>query len=115
MNSILTTIKKMLGIDDPSYTEFDNELIIYINSAFAKLTQIGVGPKQGFVITSEQNTWDEYVVDIVQRELVKTYIYQNVRLVFDPPSNSFLLKAIEDQIAELTWRLNVQVDPGEEV
>lgn len=104
----------MLGIDDPNFTSFDGELIVYINMAFAKLTQIGVGPSNGFSISSNVETWNDYVIDIVQRELVKTYIYQNVRLVFDPPSNSFLLKAIEDQIAELTWRLNVQVDPGEE-
>lgn len=104
----------MLGIDDPSYIEFDAELIIYINSAFAELTQIGVGPSKGYFITGELETWDDYVVDIVQKEMVKTFIYLKVRLIFDPPSNSFLLKSIEDQIAETTWRLNVQVDPGEE-
>lgn len=102
----------MLGIDDPSFTAFDGEIMVFINTAFGKLTQIGVGPSQGYAISTGNETWDNYETNIIVQEMAKTFVYQNVRLLFDPPSNSFLQKAIEDQIAELTWRLNVQVDPG---
>ena len=105
-NSILNDIKKQLGMVD-EYTEFDTDIIISINSVLSVLKQMGVGPKEGFVITSSQETWDDYLGDLDQSSLnmVKTYIYQKVRLIFDPPQSSALLESINRQIAEFEWRL----------
>lgn len=109
MDSILSTIKKMLGIEEV-YTHFDDEIIININSVFMTLTQLGVGPEAGFAITSKTETWSHFLIGETKIESVKTYIYLKVRLFFDPPSSSFVLEAMERQITELEWRLNVQVD-----
>lgn len=108
-NSILDTIKKTLGIMY-DYEIFDPELIIHINSAFSILYELGVGPSIPYKITSRENTWDEFLEDNTQLENVKTYIYMKVRLVFDPPSNSFVVDAFEKQIQELEWRMNVAVE-----
>ena len=110
--SILNTIKNMLG-SDLGYDVFDTELIIHINSAFSTLAQLGVGPKNGFRITGAEETWQDFLGEVEDLESVKTYIYCKVKMLFDPPSNSFLMKALEDTCHEIEWRLNVAVDPGE--
>lgn len=109
MDSILTSIKDQLSLerDDES---FDNELIIFINAAFSILTQLGVGPETGFRITGSEETWDDYQVDLVQEEMTKNYIYLKVKILFDPPTNSSLAKAIEEQIKEYEWRLKLQAE-----
>ena len=110
MESILTSIKDQLylDVDDNS---FDRELVIFINAAFAILTQHGVGPEQGFSITDGgDETWDDFKVDIVQEEMAKTYIYLKVKTLFDPPTNSSLAKAMEEQIKEYEWRLKLQAE-----
>lgn len=104
MDSILTSIKKMLGIDE-SETQFDQELIIFINSAFSVLLQLGVGPVDGFRIEDDSAEWVEFLGTRTDIENVKTYIYLKVRLIFDPPSSSFVLEAINKQITESEWRL----------
>ena len=106
MESILTSIKKMLGIDE-SYTHFDMDIIMHINSAFFSLTQIGVGPAGGFSITDDSQTWDEFIPENQRIDAVKSYVYAKVRLLFDPPSNSSLIKLLESQIAEFEWRLSL--------
>ena len=113
MNSILTSVKKMLGIDE-SCTDFDQELIMYINSAFMVLNQLGVGPSDGFRIEDELDEWSDFLPDasIRQIEAVKTYVYQKVRMIFDVPQSSAAAEALKNSIAELEWRLNVAVDPG---
>lgn len=111
MTSILTTIKKLLGIES-DYTHFDSDIIIYINSVLMSLNQIGIGPDAGYAITSDTETWSNYLGASTNLEAVKSYIYLKVRLVFDPPSSDSVIKAIERQIQELEWRLNIQ---GEEV
>lgn len=108
MDSILTTIKKLLGIIEADET-FDVDIIIHINSAFSTLNQLGVGPEEGFTIRDKTATWNEFIDDS-RIENVKTYIYLKVRQVFDPPTNSGLLDAINRQINELEWRMNVTVD-----
>lgn len=108
-NSILNDVKKLLGIL-PDYTEFDQDVIIDINSVFNILYQLGVGPA-GFSISDSSTTWSAYIGDSTQLNMVKTYIYLKVRLMFDPPPSSALTSSIEKQIAELEWRLNAQVDP----
>lgn len=108
--SILISIKKLLGLSD-EYEAFDTDIVIHINSVLGILTQLGVGPKEGFVITDETEKWDDYIQDKTEINFVKTYIYLKVRLLFDPPQNASLIKAIEDSIKEYEWRLNVAVDP----
>lgn len=108
MDSILTSIKKMLGIIEEDES-FDIDIIIHINTAFSTLTQLGVGPKEGFAIRDKTTLWTEFVDDI-RLENVRSYIYLKVRQVFDPPTNSAVLDAISRQISELEWRMNVNAD-----
>lgn len=113
-NSILDTIKAMLGI--PTTDEaFDTDIIININSAFMVLHQLGVGPEDVFSIEDNTVEWDAFLTDVTMYQAVKTYIYLSVKLVFDPPSASFVLEAIKNQKLELEWRLNVQVPIPPEV
>lgn len=113
MNSILNSIKKLLGIHE-EVTDFDTDIIIHINSTFMILNQLGVGPEAGFSILDDSATWDEYLIEPNKLELVKSYVYLRVRKLFDPPQQSNLGQAIDQQIAEFEWRLNVAVDPKEE-
>lgn len=110
MDSILLTIKKKLGIDE--YCDhFDTAVIVEINSALMVLTQLGVGPVDGFYITSNAETWSDFLSDNKKLEGVKTYIYLKTKLVFDPPQSSAVLESTKAMINELEWRLNVAVDP----
>lgn len=104
MDSILTSIKKLLGIDE-SYTAFDPDIIIHINSAFAVLHQLGVerDTSTPFFISDATAKWSDFI-DEGQVEFVKSYVYMKVRLMFDPPQNSALLTAIKEQILEFEWR-----------
>lgn len=109
MNSILTSIKKMLGISE-EYNIFDADIVMHINSVFMTLTQLGVGPAEGFEIQDELATWDEFLDDPVILNTVKTYMYLKVRMLFDPPTSTALIDAMNRQANELEWRLNVQVE-----
>lgn len=109
MESILTSIKKLLGISE-EYTHFDSDLIMHINSVFMILNQLGVGPEDGFVITGSYETWDEFISNVLAIESVKSYVYLKVKLLFDPPSSSAVMESINRQISELEWRLNLSVD-----
>lgn len=113
MDSILTSIKKLLGITE-EYEHFDPDIIMHINSAFSVLTQLGVGPKQGFRIEDESTEWSEFLNDNLRLEFVKTYVHLKVKLVFDPPLSSAVLESINRQISELEWRINISVDPSDE-
>lgn len=104
-DSILTSTKKILGID-ANYTAFDLDVMTHINAAFSSLAQLGVGPVDGFMIEDERATWDDFVVPMRHLNMVKTYIYLKVRLIFDPPATSFHLEAMKEQIQEFEWRLN---------
>ena len=106
MDSILTSIKKKLGIEE-AYTHFDDQIIMAINSVFGILFQLGVGPKdQPYLIASKDNTWDEFFVGN-QVQTVKDYIFVKVKLLFDPPSSSFVLASYQDLAREFEWRCNV--------
>lgn len=109
MDSILTSIKKLLGITG-EYEHFDPDIIMHINSAFSVLTQLGVGPAEGFYIDDESTEWSEFLQNDSRLEFVKTYIYLKVKLGFDPPLSSAVLESINRQISELEWRINVSVD-----
>jgi len=104
--SILKSTKKILNLAD-DYTPFDLDIITHINAAFSVLDQLGVGPEGGFSIVDDTTLWSEYPIPANQLQLVKTYVYLKVRLVFDPPATSFLIEAMNKQIAEYEWRLNV--------
>ena len=109
MDSILTSIKKLLGIDE-EYTQFDNDIIMHINTVFLNLTQLGVGPEEGFLIEDDAATWDDFIGDSNQLQAVKTYVYLKVKLLFDPPLSSSVIESINRIISELQWRLNVAAD-----
>ncbi len=108
-DSILTSTKKILGIDE-AYTAFDPDIITHINSVFTTLNQLGVGPGNGIVIEDDDDLWSTYFSPEMGLSAVKTYVYLRVRLLFDPPTTSYLITALNEQIRELEWRLNVQVD-----
>ena len=107
--SILTSVKKMLGIVE-EYTAFDDQIIIHINSVFMILTQLGVGPPTGFTITDKTSVWSDFLTTDKNLELVKSYMYQKVRLLFDPPSSSVVMDSINRTINEFEWRLNVAAE-----
>jgi hypothetical protein len=104
--SILNSTKKILGIAE-DYTVFDLDIITHINTAFSTLTQLGVGPAQGFMINDASAVWTDFIGDDLQYNSVKSYIFLRVRQLFDPPSTSYLIAAVDKQIQELEWRLNV--------
>lgn len=106
MESILKSIKKLLGIDETE-TAFDMDILIHINSAFASLNQMGVGSSKTFTVYTDDDTWNEFTENDEDLNNVKTYVYLKVRLVFDPPTSSTVLASMENQIKELEWRLNV--------
>lgn len=109
-DSILDGTKKALGVD-PSYDVFDHEILMHINSTFATLHQIGVGPKQPFAIQDKTDEWDDFIKDqptVLQS--VKTYMQLKVKLLFDPPSSSFALESFRKQAEEFEWRLNFHAE-----
>ena len=114
MESILTSIKKLLGVEE-DYTHFDADLIMHINSVFMILTQLGVGPSQGFVIEDETATWNDFLPgdDLVRLSAVKSFVYMKVRLLFDTPSSSTVVESTNKLISELEWRLYISADSKE--
>lgn len=114
IDSILDSIKQQLGIglDD---TSFDKELVLHINGALMVMTQLGVGPDEGFRITGTNETWAQFLGDRTDLELVKSDVFLRVKLIFDPPTNSFLVNAINDQIKENDWRIEVWHEPSNHI
>lgn len=118
-DSILRGTKKILGVAD-DYTAFDHDIITHINSAFSTLAQLGVGPLTGFMIMDDNDTWTDFLGELpdFQFNSVKSYVFLKTRMLFDPPTTSYLISATEKQIEELEWRLNVRseqlnwVDPS---
>jgi hypothetical protein len=105
-NSILLSTKKILGIAD-SYTVFDLDIITHINATFNLLYQLGIGPAEGFMIEDDSAVWEDFAdVPMHQLNLVRTYVFLKVRMLFDPPTTSFMITAMTDQIKEYEWRLN---------
>lgn len=113
MGSILTSIKKLLGIPE-DHDHFDADIIIHINSVFMILTQLGVGPSKGFVIEDDTSEWTDFIPDTTKVEAVKSYVYLKVRLIFDPPTSSAVIESINRMISEYEWRLNVAAETTEE-
>lgn len=109
MESILTSIKKLLGIEE-DYVHFDADIIMHINSVLSILTQLGVGPSEGYSIKDANATWDEFIMNPAKLELVKSYVYLKVRLMFDPPSSSSAIESMKQLISELEFRIIVAVE-----
>lgn len=116
MESILTSIKKLLGSTE-EYKHFDTDIIIHINSVFSDLTQLGVGPSEGFSIDDEYDLWSDFIPvnDVKLFNNVKTYMYLRVKLLFDPPTSSAVLTSMEKQIEKLEWRLNVASESNDSI
>lgn len=110
-NSILTSIKKLLGISEDCI-DFDTDIIMHINTVLMTLNQLGVG-EEGFQIEDKEAVWDEFI-DSSKLAATKSYIHLRVRLLFDPPLNSAIIEAIKESIRELEWRLNVKAESDEE-
>lgn len=109
MESILTSIKKLLGIAE-EYNHFDQDIIMHINSVFSVLTQLGVGPANGFSITDKDATWNDFIKDDPKLEMIKSYMHQKVRLLFDPPLSSAVMESTNHILSELEWRINVAAE-----
>lgn len=112
MDSILTSVKKLLGLTE-GYTAFDADLIMHINSVLMILNQMGVGPEKTFAISDATTTWSEFCAERTDIEAVKSYTALKVRLLFDPPQSSSVMDAIKSQISELEWRLYTLCDKEE--
>lgn len=104
---ILATIKKMLGPAE-DYDHFNPDIMFHINTALSILRQLGVGPLEGFRISTGDETWAEFLGDGDDLEMAKDYVYMKVKLAFDPPSNSALLSAYQELVKEFEWRALVE-------
>lgn len=105
MDSILDSVKKNLGLDS-SYLAFDPDILMYVNSTFSILNQLGVGPEDGFAIEDKDAAWDTFIDSGPNLHLVKTYVYLKVRMLFDPPQTSYLIEALSKQAAEIESRIS---------
>lgn len=108
-NSILTSIKGSIGIVEED-TSFDAQIIMHINSVFMILNQLGVGPEKCFSISDANATWSDFISSGGNIQSVKTYMGLKVRLMFDPPTSSSVMDAMNRMISELEWRLNIEGD-----
>lgn len=109
MESILTSIKKLLGIAE-EYEHFDPDIIMHINSVFMTLTQLGVGPSEGFVIEDDTSVWTDFIPEVGKLEAIKSYMHLKVKLLFDPPQSSAVIESMNRMISEFEWRLNVAAE-----
>lgn len=108
-DSILTSVKKMLGIAE-EYEHFDADLLMHINSVFSILHQLGVGPADGFMIDDKSSIWSDFISDESKYMLAKSYMFLKVKLLFDPPLSSAVLECYKTQISEYEWRLNITAE-----
>jgi len=109
MDSILTSIKKLLGIGK-EYVQFDDDIIMHINSVFMTLTQLGVGSSEGFIIEDDTALWSDFIEDATKLQAVKSYVYLKVKLLFDPPLSAAVIESTNKLINEYEWRLNMAAE-----
>lgn len=110
IDSILDTIKKLLGID-PDDDSFDLDIIVIINSITPILSQMGIGPSNGYIVTSKEDKWSDYIKDnTINLEGVKNYIFIKTKLIFDPPPNSTTIDSFNKILNELEWRMMLAVE-----
>lgn len=113
MESILNSIKKLLGIAE-DYDHFDSDIIMHINSVFTTLTQLGVGPEDGFSINDEAEKWEDFLPEERMIHSVKSYMFMKVKLMFDPPLSSAVIECTKEQIREMEWRLQIAAETTED-
>jgi hypothetical protein len=115
-DSILMSVKKQLGGLEPTEeSPFDPDIIMQINGVFGILQQLGVGPKEGFAIEDAGALWSDFTTDRIILNMVKPYTFAKVKLGLDISTTSAsAIEALNRQVAEFEWRMNVRVDPGEE-
>jgi hypothetical protein len=109
MDSILTSIKKLLGIEEED-TSFDGDVIIHINSVMTSLNQLGVGPETGFLITGKDEKWSDLLGGRKDLGMVTSYVYMKVRLIFDPPTVASVIDAYNREIEKNEWRIAEQAN-----
>lgn len=109
MESILTSIKKLLGITE-DYTHFDADIVMHINTVLMDLTNLDVGPSEGFIIEDSSSCWTDFVPDPEALQAIKSYMYLRVKLLFDPPSASYLIESMQRQIDKFEWLINVAAE-----
>ena len=112
-DSILLSIKKLLGMDPIEFTQYDTDLIIHINTIIEFLNQLGIDIPEGFKINDENALWSDYLNKPEYNDIkdsIKNYIYLRVRLIFDPSTNPTLLNSINDTIKELEWRIRTYIE-----
>lgn len=109
MNSILTSIKKLLGIAE-EYEHFDGDVMTYINSTFSTLTQLGAGPSTGFFIIDSSAEWEDFIPNDIIRQFSISYTFLKVKLLFDPPASPAAADAMKKAADELEWRILVEVE-----
>jgi hypothetical protein len=107
--SILTSTKKVLGLDE-GYDAFDPDIVMFINAALSTLSQLGIGPEDSLVISGPDDEWDDLFIPDNQLSLVKTYVFLKTRMLFDPPGTPFLTNAMKEQLQEYEWRLQAFVE-----
>lgn len=111
MASILTDTKAALGLAE-DHTAFDHELVMFINSVLSRLVQLGAGPQEtGFRITGATETWEQFVGASPKLEMIKGYMYNRVKLYFDPPEIGFVLTMMKEQIEKDEYLINLEVEP----
>lgn len=104
--SILTSVKKVLNLPE-AYTAFDEDVLMHINSVLSTINQLGIGPEGGLTIADATPTWAALIGADPRLNFVKSYVYLRVRMLFDPPTTSFHIAAVEKQYQEFEWRMNV--------
>lgn len=107
--SIVESIKEALGLAK-DYNPFDPELIMHINSVLGDLHQLGVGPEPGFEVTGPDETWNHFLGGDKRLNMVKSYVYLSVRMLWDPPSVGYVLTSIEKKLEKMEWRITTAQD-----
>lgn len=109
IDSILNSTKKTLGLAE-DYPAFDEDILMHLNSVFADLYQLGIGPQNGYQVTGEDQTWSDYLGSDYRLNSVRSYVYLRVRFLFDPPQAGFHISAMKEQIEKMEWRITAQGD-----
>ncbi len=113
MDSILETMLTLAG-DSPSMPAYKTDIMLYTNGLFGRLKNLGVGPKEGFYITGEEETWDDFMEEGPERAAVQSYMTFKIKLMFDPPQNSTVLQSYERLAAEFEWNAQMDAEMAEE-
>lgn len=111
--SILTCIKKLIGVA-PSYTHFDDQLIVHINAAFFYVYQLGVNECKDFSIDDNSWEWSDLVEKGTLQNILKEIVFLKVKLEFDTSLPSYVQSSIQDQLNEAETRLTYYLEETNE-